>query len=227
MSYASLRICFPRRVLNLTSTTSHLASHHPPNMRRLFSRPLFRSSFRTHIGIRSGRYSTTPPSPPTPKPSALSKLHYRLPPRLRPYLTPLLNAPVSHATSFLILHELTAILPLAALFSVFHYFLSPSTLSSVQDWPGFSQGIERWGRYARRKGWVTDDQEVVELEEGKVEGNGGGAPRIVVELAAAYAVTKMLLPVRLAASVGMTPWFARAVLLPVLGVVRRLAGRKG
>lgn len=39
--------------------------------------------------------------------------------------------------------------------------------------------------------------------------------RLVLEFAAAYAVTKALLPVRIAASVWTTPWFARVVVSPV------------
>ena len=39
--------------------------------------------------------------------------------------------------------------------------------------------------------------------------------RIAVELAAAYVLTKALLPLRIAGSVWATPWFARTVLGPV------------
>jgi hypothetical protein len=41
--------------------------------------------------------------------------------------------------------------------------------------------------------------------------NSPGA-RIVIEVAAAYAITKALLPVRLILSVWATPWFARVVI---------------
>ena len=45
-------------------------------------------------------------------------------------------------------------------------------------------------------------------------------------LAAAYAVTKVLLPIRLIASVWATPWFARVVTVPVSNSLKRLWKRK-
>ena len=46
---------------------------------------------------------------------------------------------------------------------------------------------------------------------GDVGKEGSGGVRIVMEVAAAYAVTKVLLPVRIVGSVWATPWFARVV----------------
>lgn len=86
-------------------------------------------------------------------------------------------------------------------------------------------GVEKFGRYLRRKGWI-DDGEVVVGEDakrgslGKWWGRGEGGVRIVVELATAYAVTKILLPVRLVFSVWATPAFARWTVLPVVGFFR-------
>lgn len=57
---------------------------------------------------------------------------------------------------------------------------------------------ERFEGYFRRKGWF-----------GEEEGMGKG--RVVLEVAAAYAVTKALLPVRVVGCVWATPWFARNV----------------
>jgi hypothetical protein len=44
--------------------------------------------------------------------------------------------------------------------------------------------------------------------------------RVVVEIGLAYALTKVLLPVRIVGSVWATPWFAG-----VLGRLRRVVGR--
>lgn len=89
-------------------------------------------------------------------------------------------------------------------------------------------GVEKFGRYLRKKGWVDDD--AVPGEDGKKGrigragskwwGRGEGGVRIVVELATAYAVTKLLLPVRLVFSVWATPAFARWTVLPVAGLVK-------
>lgn len=64
---------------------------------------------------------------------------------------------MSHITAFLLLHELTAVIPLFGLAGAFHYF----------DWlPVWfaegrlvKEGVEFFGRYLRRKGWITDGDE--------------------------------------------------------------------
>lgn len=86
---------------------------------------------------------------------------------------------------------------------------------------------EKFGRYLRRKGWVSPEESGT---TGRWWGRGEKGTRIVVEVATAYAITKVLLPVRLVISVWGTPWFARLVVLPVTGLLgrfgRRVLGRK-
>jgi hypothetical protein len=90
----------------------------------------------------------------------------------------------------------------------------------------YDQGVKRFGRWLLKKGWVKDTdldaasvhaseasrssktREMAQLAEQK------GA-MLVLEFAAAYAITKVLLPMRIAVSVWATPWFARTVLGPV------------
>lgn len=134
-------------------------------------------------------------------------------------MAPILSAPISHITSFLILHELTAIIPLVSLAATFHCtnWLPPY----ITEGAWVKQGIERFGRYFRRKGWLGD-------EGSKRDGTwrvGEGGVRIVLEVATAWAVTKALLPVRIAVSVWATPWFARAFVLRMTGWIGRLFGR--
>lgn len=52
-----------------------------------------------------------------------------------------------------------------------------------------------------------------------------GGSRVVVEVATAYTITKVLLPVRIIFSVAVTPWFARVVVGRVGGGVGRVWGR--
>lgn len=97
--------------------------------------------------------------------------------------------------------------------------------------------MERFGRYFRRKGWFGFERgdEIVMDENKGLEVNGGvqgggkgsnmGGMRILVEVATAYAVTKVLLPVRIVFSVWATPWFARVVVGKFGGVLG--FGRKG
>ncbi len=124
-------------------------------------------------------------------------------------------------------------------------------------------GVEKFGNYFRRKGWIDsgEKREVMELAEGakarKVEepnsgkglvpkwlgrgevgtdqveekkrkkvvvsrwwGRGEMGTRLVVEIATAYAVVKVLLPLRLVVSVWGTPWFARWTVVPVNNMIK-------
>jgi len=70
-------------------------------------------------------------------------------------------------------------------------------------------------------GRKTREGLVGETEKRWHVGEAGG--RILVEVATAYAITKVLLPARILVSVWGTPWFARVV----LGRVKGVFGRKG
>ncbi|KAA8643058.1 hypothetical protein EYZ11_011731 [Aspergillus tanneri] len=171
-------------------------------------------------------------STPKDSPSRLHRFNDRLPPFLRSYTTPLLGAPGTHITSFLILHEITAIVPLFALVAAFHY---GDWLPDLTSSKAFEDGTQRFGRWLRKKGWVVEEGDE-EQEQGKGQEEeqrhyGDSLPsrkgvRLVWEFATAYAITKALLPLRLAASVGVTPWFARVVLVPVGRGLRTLLRRQ-
>lgn len=91
----------------------------------------------------------------------------------------------------------------------------------------FDEGAKRFGRWLRKKGWV-EESDVNTVAEHEVTGATYGAQkeqagvRLVLEFATAYAITKALLPVRIAASVWATPWFARTILTPTTNVVKRI-----
>ena len=98
------------------------------------------------------------------------------------------------------------------------------------------EGVERFGRYFKRKGWVrgedvTEAEQEVEMRmQDKAWSIGEGGVRLVVEFATAYTITKILLPVRIIASVWATPWFARKTVVPLLakfkGLFRRGKGKQ-
>jgi hypothetical protein len=165
--------------------------------------------------------------------SRIARLESRLPAFLRRYTLPLRTAPVSHISAFLLLHEITAVIPLFGLTATFHYFnwLPPW----VAEGAVVKSGVEKFGKYMRRKGWIDEDAVPgedakegrlgtgeVRRRAGKVWGKGESGVRLVVEVATAYAVTKLLLPVRLVFSVWATPGFARWTVVPVAGWVKRL-----
>ncbi|KLJ12138.1 hypothetical protein EMPG_09566 [Blastomyces silverae] len=184
---------------------------------------------------------SSPPAAPPPKanPSRLrtrlQTFNNRLPRFLRPYTTPLLNAPVTHITSFLILHEITAVVPLLGLTGAFHYWgWIPALGDGTVD-----EGVKKFGGWLKKKGWVGGEAEVqaeavVEAEMGMQTAAGtlGGntdtdkGVRLILEFATAYAITKAMLPARIVLSVWATPWFARGVLGPVGRAVGQVFGRK-
>ena len=140
---------------------------------------------------------------------------------LHRFTTPLSQAPVSHITSFLLLHELTAIIPLFSLAAFFHYsnWLPPY----ITEGAWVREGVERFGGYFRRKGWLGSDGS--KRDKGWTFGEQG--VRVLFELATAWAVVKALLPLRLVVSVWATPWFARVFVLPITGRIGRLFRGRG
>ena len=185
------------------------------------------------IPFRPRRNFSAPNSPTTNTSThtRLRRFNDRLPTFLRHYTTPLLSAPISNVTSFLILHEFTAVVPLFALVGAFHYGgWLPTTFINREDHgedgeggekeSAFNQGVARFGKWLRKKGWV-DSEDVGTAAAGGGSGSEQGV-RLILEFATAYAITKALLPVRLVASVWATPWFARMVVGPVGKGVRGL-----
>ncbi len=99
---------------------------------------------------------------------------------LSKYTTPLRNAPITHITSFLLLHELTAVAPLFALAGFFHYSRWMPPL--VSEGKLVSDGVEKFGNYFRRKGWLGQEDK----RRYKWWGRGEGATRIVVEYVSSH-----------------------------------------
>ena len=141
-------------------------------------------------------FFTTKPPPARPSipnqenPRILTRLNRRLPKFLHPYTNRLVSAPLSHITSFLILHELSALVPLVALFGLFHYTSwLPGGLGEAV-WA--REKAEKLVRYLERKGYwkgtfqrknkEKKEEEEVDGEEGGREGNlsrsGGMGERI-------------------------------------------------
>lgn len=158
-----------------------------------------------HLFLHATRRQYTSTPPPA---SRVARIESRLPRFLQRFVTPLRNAPISHITAFVILHEITAIVPLFGLAAAFHYSQWLPPYISEGAW--VSQGTEMFGRWLRRRGWITEEE-----SSGRWWGRGEGGVRLVVELATAYAIVKALLPLRLILSIWATPWFARWTVLPL------------
>lgn len=202
---------------------------------------------RAHVATRffsarSRRHFSTPrPASESPGVSnaTYTRLLNRTPKFLRPTVAALHNAPVTHITAFLLLHEVTAIIPLFSLAGAFHYYHWLPTYFAEGAW--VVEGVEKFGRYFRRKGWIEAGEEAeaeqrakdgedlaqVETTKGlKWWSRGEGGVRWVIEFATAYAVVKALLPLRIVISVWGAPWFAKWTITPISNSFKRLFSRK-
>jgi hypothetical protein len=209
----------------------------------MFRTTLLRATRQYTRPLRTTRPNSTIATPQ----SRVDRINRRLPKFLHKHTRALGTAPLSHITSFLILHELTAIIPLFSLAAYFHYtHWLPSWFA---EGAFVLSGVERFGRYFRRKGWIRSGEaeeaqrEVAELQYDrdavknediseeeekrklrkvdKAWNLSEGGVRLVVEFATAYAITKALLVPRIMFSVWATPAFARMTIVPV---VKRFKG---
>ena len=104
--------------------------------------------------------------------------------------------------------------------------------------------MEKFGNYFRSKGWVDSEDQAVatqlaqagraDMLENKKNNKsfisrwwdrGETGTRLVVEFATAYAMVKLLLPLRLVVSVWGTPMFAKWTVVPFNNLVKRLVYR--
>lgn len=159
---------------------------------------------------------TTPQLPPMGAPKAplepsqdLPKhpILDRIPRFLRRYAGRFINAPVSHVSAFLILHELTAIMPLIGIWYFLHHNHDMIPTMDLPSW-------------ALEKGTKVIDKSMEKFDFSDYSLHDKA--QIIVEGAYAYVVVKALFPVRLGFSLALMPLFAKWVILPIT----RLFGRK-
>ena len=88
--------------------------------------------------------------------SRIQRLTQKLPNFLQRYTSPLINAPLTHISAFLLLHELTAVVPLFGLAATFHYTQWLPTYFS--EGKIFSENVKKFGNYARKMGWLGHEK---------------------------------------------------------------------
>ncbi|KAL9938844.1 hypothetical protein V8E36_002563 [Tilletia maclaganii] len=161
--------------------------------------------------------------------------------------------PASLVASFLVLHELTAIIPLLILFWIFDLlgagqaFLSwlgeeeeeghqvsdrkDGVKAVVNGW--VNEGVHRAERVGRRYGLFGMDKVSKEERQQRARAEpGAGSARTAAlvgsfaNAVAAYACVKALIPLRLAASVALAPAFARTAIEPFKRVMTRWRGAR-
>ena len=86
-----------------------------------------------------------------------------------------MNAPLTHISAFLLLHEITALVPLVGLATTFHYTKWVPPFVGEGKW--VADGIEKYGNYLRKKGWLG----VEDAKKDKWWGRREGGTRVVVE----------------------------------------------
>ncbi|KAI0123930.1 hypothetical protein BJ170DRAFT_686310 [Xylariales sp. AK1849] len=137
------------------------------------------------------RYGSTKPLPSTPKIPITTTANASIPPKTQTRVDgilrrtqrflpkrfhgPLQNfraAPYSHIISFLLIHEITAILPIFALVSLFQYYDIVPVEYVFGPWAGFAQaGAAKFLNYFKRKGWFGLGDEGAREGEMRFEGD--------------------------------------------------------
>ncbi|KAI0024478.1 hypothetical protein F4780DRAFT_725576 [Xylariomycetidae sp. FL0641] len=105
--------------------------------------------------------SSSPSPPPSPSSAQTARAHTILgraqrfvPRRFHGAFGALRSAPLSHVAAFLVLHELTAILPLVGLAWAFHRADAVPTAWVAGPWAAWAEeGLRAYMGYFRRKGW--------------------------------------------------------------------------
>ncbi|KAG0174919.1 hypothetical protein DFQ28_003656 [Apophysomyces sp. BC1034] len=119
----------------------------------------------------------------------------------RKYAQQFRDKPASYMTTFAVLHEITAIVP----FPVIYYMLDHVSWEVPVPEEAVAEGNRIMNKLRTRYGY-----EPLEPQN-----------RVMVNLATTYAIVKVLMPVRVMASVTLTPFFAERLVGPVLVSVRR------
>lgn len=124
----------------------------------------------------------------------------RIPKFLQPFSRRFLDAPVTHVTSFIILHELTAIIPLIGIWWVFHNYHD-----MIPNWDFTSYGIDQVTRIIDKslKSWDFQDYSINEKAN------------FIMEGAYSYIIVKTLAPIRIMISLSMMPFFSKWVIEPI------------
>lgn len=129
-----------------------------------------------HQRFYSAKFDDLNPGASQKARSRILRLTSKLPKFLQRYTTPLIDAPLTHISSFLFLHELTAIVPLFALAATFHYTNWLPPYISEGKW--VTSSVEKFGNYFRKKGWLNEEQNT---KRQKWWGKGEQGVRVVTE----------------------------------------------
>ncbi|RHZ54055.1 hypothetical protein Glove_431g26 [Diversispora epigaea] len=156
------------------------------------------------------RKLTTSPSPsPSPSPSSSnSTLYNRLikNKKLSKYVLQFRSKPTSYIISFLILHEITAIIPIP----IFYICLSSTGIKIPFPQKILDEGNKYINRVVVHYGYEP-------FEDGS---------RVALNLATSYTIVKFLMPVRIAICIWLTPKMAERIIGPITELFKRITINK-
>lgn len=130
----------------------------------------------------------------------------RVPKFLRSYASKFIDAPISHLISFIILHEITAIIPLISLWYFFHNHPNYVPLE-----------IPNW---ALEQGAKVIDYVITKVSNWEI--NSKDKMQLIIEGAYAFSIVKFLIPIRVIISLYLMPWFAKWFVVPILNIFNNL-----
>ncbi|KAI5957538.1 hypothetical protein KGF57_003232 [Candida theae] len=146
----------------------------------------------------SSSQSPLPAEGPTEHDFKTHPILKRVPKFLRNYTAKFVNAPFSHLVAFIVLHELTAVIPLIGIWYYLHQH------------PGFIPlDLPQWA--------LTKGAKVIDSAMGQFDWSFNTSDKLSVIMEGAYAFTivKLFLPVRVVISLWGMPWFAKWFVLPI------------
>ncbi|KAK9356959.1 hypothetical protein V1523DRAFT_400107 [Lipomyces doorenjongii] len=144
----------------------------------------------------------------------------KLPASMRPHAERLMNAPGSYVFTFLLIHEVTAVAPLFGLMWLFQ----------VTDWmPPLPEGLMEAGKEFYSKAVSIEQFPLImrcqfpntQIPQDSLPEGSESATKLILQGATAFAIVKMILPLRVAFSLLITPWFARRSVIPLVNRMQK------
>ncbi|KAJ8325655.1 hypothetical protein O5D80_005857 [Batrachochytrium dendrobatidis] len=134
----------------------------------------------------------------------------------RKHLHRLKEAPASHITAFAILHEVTALVPLP----IVYWILTVTDVCIPFPEDILAEGNRRISRLLQIASSLSGSSKTDNTQSDQVLADDS---QVMLHMATAYAVVKLMMPLRIAACVFLTPSTARLI----HSTTTRIFGRKG
>lgn len=149
--------------------------------------------------------NTQPTAPVNSAHTMHDRILAKFPRFLRPYAMRFATAPFLHVTAFLILHEISAIVPLIGIWYLIHHY-------------GWNPPLDL-PLWAIERGLKILDSSMTQFNYESY--NIHDKVQFIMEGAYAFVIVKFMLPLRLMFSILFMPWFAKWFILPFSRIFRK------